>query len=109
VAVSCVLGRGVVLDVKAHFGKTSTLIGYTKLMQVLEEDRISFEPGDRLTSLPLHAHCLFKPGVYLGECWFLEELADGLRANRRFRFPLTALPRRLPRAAGSPVTPVATV
>ncbi len=60
-------------------------------------------------SLPLHAHCLFKLGVYLGEMWYLTELADWLRANGRSRFLLTAPPLRLPGAVGSPATPVATV
>jgi len=65
--------------------------------------------GDRVTGLPLHEHCLFKLGVYLGEYWFLGELADWLRSKGRWRFLLTAPPLRLPRAVGSPVTPVATV
>ena len=63
----------------------------------------------RCASLPLHAHCLFRLGVYLGEMWYLTELADWLRANGRNRFLLTAPPLRLPGAVGSPVTPVATV
>ena len=62
----------------------------------------------RCASLPLHAHCLFRLGVYLGEMWYLTELADWLRANGRNRFLLTAPPLRLPGAVGSPVTPVAT-
>jgi kynurenine formamidase len=64
---------------------------------------------DHCASLPLHAHCLFKLGVYLGEMWYLSELADWLRANGRSRFLLTAPPLRLPGAVGSPATPVATV
>jgi len=60
-------------------------------------------------ALPLHEHCLFKLGIPLGELWWLGELADFLRANRRSRFLLTAPPLRLPGAVGSPVTPVATV
>ncbi len=60
-------------------------------------------------SLPLHAHCLFKLGVYLGEMWYLSELADWLRGNGRSRFLLTAPPLRLPGAVGSPATPIATV
>jgi kynurenine formamidase len=63
----------------------------------------------RCASLPLHAHCLFRLGVYLGELWYLTELADWLRANGRSRFLLTAPPLRLPGAVGSPATPVATV
>ena len=60
-------------------------------------------------SLPLHEHCLFKLGIHLGELWYLTELAEWLRQNHRSSFLLTAPPLRLPGAAGSPVTPVATV
>lgn len=64
---------------------------------------------DYCATLPLHAHCLFKLGVYLGEMWLLSDLADWLRAHQRSRFLLTAPPLRLPGAVGSPATPVATV
>jgi hypothetical protein len=63
-------------------------------------------PGARTT---IHEHCLFKLGVPLGEQWLLSPLNDWLRAHQRNRFLLTAPPLRLPGAAGSPVTPVATV
>jgi kynurenine formamidase len=59
--------------------------------------------------LPLHEHCLFKLGVHLGELWYLTELANWLHKHQRSRFLLTAPPLRLPGAAGSAVTPVATV
>jgi kynurenine formamidase len=64
---------------------------------------------DHCAALPLHAHCLFKLGVNLGELWYLSELADWLRAHNRNRFLLTAPPLRLPGAVGSPATPVGTV
>ncbi len=64
---------------------------------------------DYCAMLPLHNHCLFKLGVYLGEMWFLSDLADWLRANGRSRFLLTAPPLRLPGAVGSPASPIATV
>ena len=48
-------------------------------------------------------------GVNLGEIWHLSELADWLRAHKRYRFLLTAPPLRLPGAVGSPATPVGTV
>jgi kynurenine formamidase len=64
---------------------------------------------DRCAALPLHAHCLFKLGVNLGELWYLSDLADWLRAKKRSRFLLTAPPLRLPGAVGSPATPVGTV
>jgi len=65
--------------------------------------------GERGAVLPLHEHCLFKLGVHLGELWYLSELSIWLHRNQRYRFLLTAPPLRLPGAAGSPVTPVATV
>lgn len=65
--------------------------------------------GHRGPQLPLHEHCLVKLGIHLGELWYLTELAAWLRENRRSRFFLTAPPLRMPGAAGSPVTPVATV
>lgn len=60
-------------------------------------------------ALPLHEHCLVKLGIHLGELWYLTELAEWLRGKQRSAFLLTAPPLRLPGAAGSPVTPVATV
>lgn len=63
----------------------------------------------RRPRLPLHEHCLFKNGIHLGELWWLTPLARWLRANGRHRFLLTAPPLRLPGAAGSPTTPIATV
>jgi kynurenine formamidase len=62
-----------------------------------------------LTRLPLHRHCLFRLGVYLGELWYLSALAAALRERGRSRCLLTAPPLRLPGAVGSPVTPVATL
>lgn len=60
-------------------------------------------------TLPMHAHCLFRLGVHLGEMWLLSDLADWLRANGRSRFLMTAPPIRLPGAVGSPANPIATV
>ena len=59
--------------------------------------------------LPLHDRCLFRLGVHLGELWWLKDLAEYLDAQGRHAFLLTAPPLRLPGAAGSPATPVATV
>ncbi len=60
-------------------------------------------------TLPMHAHCLWKLGVHLGEMWLLSDLADWLRAQGRSRFLLSAPPLRLPGAVGSPANPIATV
>lgn len=63
----------------------------------------------RRPRLPLHEHCLFKNGIHLGELWLLTPLARWLREHGRSRFLLTAPPLRLPGAAGSPTTPIASV
>jgi len=176
-AESCLQGRGVMIDLEAHFGRSGQIVGYDELMRVMEADKVVVEPGDLVCfrtgfdrallgmnrkpdprklfattsaldgrderlkqwvtasgavalisdnygveatparacldamcpTLPLHAHCLFKLGCYLGEMWLLSDLADWLRAAGRSRFLLTAPPLRLPGAVGSPATPVATV
>ena len=176
-AETCIQGRGVMIDLEAHFGQAGTLVDYAKLQHVLSTDHVVVEPGDiiclrtgfshqvlvtgkqcdmpallatasgldgrdpelqdwitrtgvaaivadnfaveafparpgegpRWSTLPLHEHCLFRLGVHLGELWYLHELAEWLRANRRSRFLLTAPPLRLTGAVGSPVTPVGTV
>jgi kynurenine formamidase len=176
-AATCVQGRGVMIDLEAHFGHQHKAVGYDELMRVMDQDRVTVEPGDMVclrtgfaklildmrrepdpavlhgscagldgrderllnwitksglvaliadnyaveanparpceddhcAALPLHAHCLFKLGVNLGEIWYLSALADWLRAHGRSRFLLTAPPLRLPGAVGSPATPVATV
>jgi kynurenine formamidase len=59
--------------------------------------------------LPIHDLCLFRQGIFLGELWYLEQLADWLRERERHAFLLTAPPLRLPGSVGSPVTPIATV
>ncbi len=65
-------------------------------------------PGARAL-MPLHAHCLFKLGIHLGELWYLKDLATWLLEHKRSNFFLTAPPLRLPGSTGSPLTPIATV
>jgi kynurenine formamidase len=174
-----VQGRGVMIDLRHHFGDQRVAVDFDMLMQVMKADGVEVEQGDivcihtglgqlirdaagkldpsirhactvmdgydkkllewiadsgiaaiasdnlaversstlgadprlphRGPALPLHQHCLVKLGIHLGELWYLTELAAWLRESRRSRFLLTAPPLRLPGAAGSPVTPVATV
>jgi kynurenine formamidase len=176
-ASTCVQGRGVMVDLLAHFGPARRAVSFDDLDHVFKADGIEIEEGDivcfhtgyaqailemgkspdpailatlgamldgrdarllnwisesgvvalaadtnaveivrprdraaaRGATLPLHEHCLFRMGVHLAEYWHLTPLAAWLRANGRTRFFLTAPPLRLPGAAGSPVTPVATV
>ncbi len=172
-----VQGRGVLLDLRAHFGDARHMVGYDDIAHVIQADGVAVETGDILclhtgfadlvmgmdgapdaevlanaccvldgrddrllqwitdngiaaiaadnyaveglparpalkpehAVMPLHHHCLFKLGLPLGELWWLTDLAAYLRTNGRSRFLLTAPPLRLPGAAGSPVTPIATV
>lgn len=41
-----VQGRGVMIDLRAHFGDDRTVIGYDDLMRAIEADRVEIEPGD---------------------------------------------------------------
>ncbi len=79
-------------------------------------DNVAIEALDLILSptppairLPIHDLCLFRQGIFLGELWYLRELADWLLARKRHAFLLTAPPLRLPGAVGSPLTPIATV
>ena len=76
--------------------------------QAVEGFSADLQAGDN-GLLPLHDRCLFKLGVHLGEYFWLKELAEYLDRAGRHAFLLTAPPLRLPGAAGSPATPVATV
>ncbi|HEY0183031.1 MAG TPA: cyclase family protein, partial [Rhodopila sp.] len=45
-AVACVQGRAVMIDLEAHFGRSGKIVGYEDLMTVLEKDKVVVEPGD---------------------------------------------------------------
>jgi Putative cyclase len=45
-AVRCMQGRGVMIDLHAHFGDARTVVGYDDLMRVLEKDKVTVEQGD---------------------------------------------------------------
>ncbi len=47
-AAAPIQGRGVLVDLHAHVGRTRTLIGYDALMDILKADGVSVEPGDML-------------------------------------------------------------
>lgn len=90
-------------------------IGHSGVVALVADNEAveAFDPGLNASGpnglLPLHDRCLFRLGIHLGELWWLGDLARYLAVARRHAFLLTAPPLRLPGAAGSPVTPVATV
>ena len=45
-AVKCVQGRGVMIDLHAHVGRAHVAIGYDQLMRILEADKVDVETGD---------------------------------------------------------------
>ncbi len=47
-AVTCVQGRGVLVDLFAHFGRDRKLVGYDDLMRVMTADGVEVETGDML-------------------------------------------------------------
>jgi len=57
--------------------------------------------------VPLHGNLLRDLGVYIGEIWWLEELAADCAEDGRYAFFLAAQPLHIPGAVGSPLNPVA--
>ncbi len=47
-AKTCVQGRGVLVDLLAHFGRARRLVGYDDLMRVMEADGVAVESADML-------------------------------------------------------------
>ncbi|MDB5846406.1 MAG: hypothetical protein JWP29_158 [Rhodoferax sp.] len=47
-AKACVQGRGVMVDLHAHFGNAQSMVGYDAFMRVLEADKVEVEEGDML-------------------------------------------------------------
>lgn len=45
-AVKCVQGRGVLIDLEHHFGRARTQIGYDEMMRAMHVDRVEVESGD---------------------------------------------------------------
>ncbi len=45
-AESCVQGRGVMIDLHAHFGREAKAVGYDDLMRVMDKDKVEVQPGD---------------------------------------------------------------
>jgi hypothetical protein len=45
-AVHGLQGRGVMIDLHAHFGRKREVVGYDTLMRVLDQDRVTVERGD---------------------------------------------------------------
>lgn len=47
-AEACIQGRGVLVDLHAHFGRARKMVGYADLMRTIEKDGVAVEEGDML-------------------------------------------------------------
>lgn len=56
---------------------------------------------------PVHGNLLRDLGVYIGEIWWLEELAEDCAKDGRYEFFLAAQPLNITGAVGSPINPIA--
>ena len=56
---------------------------------------------------PLHLVMIPNMGLFVGEIWYLDELADDCAADGIYEFQLVAPPLNIPHAVGSPVNPQA--
>jgi kynurenine formamidase len=57
--------------------------------------------------VPVHGNLLRDLGVYIGEIWWLEELAEHCAKDGRYEFFLAAQPLNVTGGVGSPVNPIA--
>ncbi len=44
-AVNCMQGRGVMIDLDAHVGREQAFVGYDRLMRIMEADKVEVEAG----------------------------------------------------------------
>ena len=88
------------------------VVAWVDEMQIagIAADNIALEvmpnpvPEDTLT---IHGSLLRDLGVYIGEIWWLEELAADCREDGRYEFFLAAQPLNIPGAVGTPLNPIA--
>jgi len=69
-------------------------------------ERVPHEKAPEMV-VPLHGNLLRDLGVYIGEIWWLEELAEDCAKDGRYEFFLAAQPLHIPGAVGSPLNPIA--
>lgn len=68
-------------------------------------EALPYESPDILA--PLHVILLVNAGVYIGEMWDMEELADDCASDGVYEFFLTAPPLTITGAVASPINPLA--
>lgn len=94
-------------------GLASDVVPWIKEKQIaaIAADNVAFErmpnEDDPSQVAPLHGNLLRDMGVYIGEIWWLEELAADCAEDGRYSFFLAAQPLNVTGAVGSPLNPVA--
>jgi kynurenine formamidase len=94
-------------------GITSDVVPWVKEKKIaaVAADTVALErvPSEIDPSMvvPMHGNLLRDMGVYIGEIWWLEELAADCAADGRYEFFLAAQPLNITGAVGSPVNPIA--
>jgi kynurenine formamidase len=97
----------------AHTGLTSDTVPWIHAKQIaaVAADNLAVEriPNDVDPSVlfPMHGNLLRDLGVYIGEVWWLEELAADCAKDGRYEFFLAAQPLNITGAVGSPLNPIA--
>ncbi|CAH1692789.1 Cyclase [Hyphomicrobiales bacterium] len=109
-AAACVQGRGVLVDLRRHFGDQRILVGYDTLMRVLDIDGVTVETGDMLclhtglAALVLAMNRQPDPGVLHNACAALDGsdqrllrwITDsGIAALVADNYAVEALPKRV--------------
>lgn len=98
---------------KPHTGVASDVVPWVreKKIAAIAADTIALEriPNEIDPSMvvPLHGNLLRDLGVYIGEIWWLEELAADCAEDGRYEFFLAAQPLNITGAVGSPINPIA--
>jgi kynurenine formamidase len=94
-------------------GLASDVVPWVKATKIaaIAADNIALEriPNEiaPIVLVPLHGNLLRDLGVYIGEIWWLEELAADCARDGRYEFFLAAQPLNITGAVGSPVNPIA--
>lgn len=94
-------------------GITSDVVPWVKEKQIagIAADNLALEvyPSDIAPELgvPLHGNLIRDLGVYIGEIWWLEELAADCARDGRYVFFLAAQPLNVTGGVGSPLNPIA--
>jgi len=83
---------------------------HEKQIAAVAADNVALEailPGGLSPGASLHGALLKDMGVYIGEIWWLADLAADCAKDGRYEFFLAAQPLHIPGGVGSPLNPVA--